>query len=55
MQERDALAFGESKRACGGCKKQMTTWSPKVCKIMDFMDITMGLGPLCYTLGVFRY
>ena len=32
-----------------------TTWTPKVCKIMAFMAIIMGLGPLFYILLGFRY
>ena len=31
------------------------TWTPKVCKIMAFMAITMGLGLLFYILLGFRY
>ena len=32
-----------------------TTWAPKVCKIMAFMAIIMGLGLLFYILLGFRY
>ena len=32
-------------RSCGS-----TTWNPKVCKIMAFMAIIMGLGVLFYIL-----
>ena len=31
------------------------TWTPKVCKIMAFMAITLGLGLLFYTLLGLRY
>ena len=31
------------------------TWTPKVCKIMAFMAIIMGLGLLFYILLGFRY
>ena len=31
------------------------TWTPKVCKIIAFMAIIMGLGPLFYILWGFRY
>ena len=31
------------------------TWAPKVCKIMAFMAIIMGLGLLFYILLGFRY
>ena len=30
------------------------TWTPKVCKIMVFMVVIMGLGLLCYILLGFR-
>ena len=30
------------------------TWTPKVCKIMAFMAVIMGLGLLCYILLGFR-
>ena len=30
------------------------TWTPKVCKIIAFMAITMGLGLLFYILLGFR-
>ena len=33
----------------------MTTWAPKVCKIMAFMAIIMGLGLVFYILLGFRY
>ena len=33
---------------------RMPTWTPKVCKIMAFMAISMGLGPLFYILLGFR-
>ena len=33
----------------------MSTWTPKVCKIMAFMAIIMGLGLLFYILLGFRY
>ena len=32
-----------------------STWTPKVCKIMAFMAILMGLGLLFYILLGFRY
>ena len=32
-----------------------TTWAPKVCRIVAFMAIIMGLGPLFYILLGFRY
>ena len=32
-----------------------TTWTPKVCKIMDFMAVIMGLGLLFYIPLGFRY
>ena len=31
------------------------TWTPKVCKIMAFMIVIMGLGLLFYILLGFRY
>ena len=31
------------------------TWTPKVCKIMTFMAIILGLGLLFYILLGFRY
>ena len=31
------------------------TWTPKVCKIMAFMAVIGGLGPLFYILLGFRY
>ena len=30
------------------------TWTPKLCKIMAFMAVLMGLGPLFYILFGFR-
>ena len=33
----------------------MGTWTPKVCKIMAFMAIILGLGLLFYILSGFRY
>ena len=32
-----------------------STWTPKVCKIMAFMAVNMGLGLLFYILMGFRY
>ena len=33
----------------------MATWTPKVYKVMVFMAVIMGLGPLFYILSGFRY
>ena len=37
-----------------GLKAQGSTWTPKVCKIMAFMAVIMGLGLLFYILLGFR-
>ena len=34
---------------------RVPTWTPKVCKMMAFMAIIMGLGLLFYILFGFRY
>ena len=34
---------------------ETATWAPKVCKIMAFMAIILGLGLLFYILLGFRY
>ena len=31
------------------------TWTPRVCKIVAFMAVITGLGPLFYILLGFRY
>ena len=36
-------------------EKRGSTWPPKVCKIMAFMAVIMGLGPLFYILLGFRH
>ena len=41
--------FGEDSES-----KASSTWAPKVCKIMAFMAIIMGLGLLFYILLGFR-
>ena len=35
--------------------KTTSTWTPKVCKIMAFMAVISGLGPLFYILLGSRY
>ena len=37
-----------------GCIGVVHTWTPKVCKIMAFMAIILGLGLLFYILLGFR-
>ena len=44
----------ETKSAFHVCLEEGSTWTPKVCKIMAFMAIIMGLGPLFYLLLGFR-
>ena len=36
------------------CSWGMTTWAPKVCKMMAFRAVILGLGLLCYVLLGFR-
>ena len=38
-----------------GLSFQFVPWTPKVCKIMAFMAVIMGLGLFCYTLTGLRY
>ena len=39
---------------CLGIIPESATWTPKVCKIMAFMAVIMGLGLLFYLLLGFR-
>ena len=49
-----SLAFRSTMRSLEVKTAQHSTWTPKVCKIMAFMAILMGLGLLFYILLGFR-
>ena len=50
-----SITNGEGAGAGAGASGATSTWAPKVCKIMAFMAIIMGLGLLFYILLGFRY
>ena len=43
------------KASCGFAVTMVITWTPKICNIMAFMAVIMGVGLLFYILLGFRY